>query len=50
MATPRRAVLLTLLAVTMGILLMDAHGSPRQALEDARQTWEDFRGTSAQPE
>lgn len=50
MPSPRRAVLLSLLAVTLGFLLLDAHGSPRQAVDDLRQTWTEFRESMVQRE
>ena len=34
---PRRAVLLAILAVALSLLLIDAHGSPRQAVNDLRE-------------
>lgn len=39
----RRAVLLAILAVSLGLLLIDAHGSPRQAASDLREVVSDLR-------
>ncbi len=40
---PRRAVLLAILAVALALLLIDAHGSPRQAVNDLREVVSDLR-------
>jgi hypothetical protein len=43
MASQRRAVLLTLLAVVLGVFLLDAHGSPAQLEADLLEAWDNFR-------
>jgi hypothetical protein len=43
MASQRRAVLLMLLAVMLGIFLLDAHGNPAQLKADLLETWDNFR-------
>ena len=43
MATPRRAVLLTLLAVVLGVFLLDAHGSITQLKADLLDAWYNLR-------
>lgn len=44
MASPRRAVLLTLLAMVLAVLLIDVHGDVGLLLGDLRDTWNDLRG------
>lgn len=39
----RRAVLLAILAVALALLLIDAHGSPRQVVNDLREVLSDLR-------
>ena len=39
----RRAVLLTLLAVVLALSLLDAHGSPRQVVNDLREVVVDLK-------
>jgi hypothetical protein len=43
MASQRRAVLLTMLAMVLGVFLLDAHGSPAQLKADLLEAWENFR-------
>ena len=47
MPTQRKAILIALLTVTLGLLLLDAHGSPRQLLTNVRNTVHDLRGDAA---
>jgi hypothetical protein len=47
MPTQRKAILIALLAVTLGLLLLDAGGSPRQLLTNVRNTMRDLRGDAA---
>lgn len=46
MHSHRRAVLLTLLAVALALLLFDVHGAPDQLLADLRATWADLHGST----
>ena len=39
----RRAVLLAILAVSLALLLIDAHGSPRQTVNDLHEVVTDLR-------
>jgi hypothetical protein len=43
MPTQRRAILITLLAVMLGLLLLDADGSPREMLAKVRHAVHDMR-------
>lgn len=38
----RRAVLLALLTVALGLFLLDSHGSVGQMLQDFRAAWDDM--------
>jgi hypothetical protein len=39
---PRRAVLLTILVLAIGLLLLDVHGNLRSLVDDVRATWFDI--------
>jgi hypothetical protein len=43
MAAQRRAILLMLLAVVLGVFLLDAHGNPAQLKADLLEAWDNFR-------
>lgn len=43
MVSQRRAVLLTLLAVVLGVFLLDAHGNPAQLKADLLDAWDNIR-------
>jgi hypothetical protein len=43
MASHRRVFLLVVLAVALGLFLLDAHGSPEQLKTDMRETWSNLR-------
>jgi hypothetical protein len=45
----RRVILLALLAVALGVFLIDAHGSPRLLVEDLKATWADLRTAADVP-
>ena len=42
MLSRRRAILLTLLAVALGLFLLDVHGSPSRLMDDLHETWRDL--------
>jgi hypothetical protein len=43
MASQRRAVLLTLLAMVLGLFLLNAHGNPAQLRADLLEAWGNLR-------
>jgi hypothetical protein len=43
MAAQRRALLLMVLAVVLGVFLLDAHGNPAQLKADLLEAWENIR-------
>lgn len=43
----RRALLLSLLTVALGLFLLDSHGSVSQMLKDFRTTWDDMHHSPA---
>jgi hypothetical protein len=43
MASQRRALLLMLLAVVLGVFLLDAHGNPAQLKSDLLEAWDNLR-------
>jgi hypothetical protein len=43
MASHRRVLLLAVLAVALGLFLLDAHGSPEQLKADLLETWSNLR-------
>lgn len=45
MPSRQRAVLLTVLAVALGLYLVNSHESPRELASDLRDTWNDLRGS-----
>ena len=47
MPSRRRVILMALLAVALGLLLLDVHGSPDQLVADLQNTWHDLRGSEA---
>jgi hypothetical protein len=43
MPNRRRIILLVILAVCLGLFLLDVHGSPEQLVADLKETWSDLR-------
>jgi hypothetical protein len=43
MAAQRRALLLMVLAVVLGVFLLDAHGNPAQLEADLLEAWDNIR-------
>ena len=43
----RKVILIAILAVALGVFLLDVHGNPRRLMDDLRETWSDLHNAKA---